>query len=167
MLTHHLACYKPILKPANLIDNSGHARKYLVQEYHSIDSFSHEMIIENISITGKIVRLNLRPYKSNNGDIEKLFQALLHSSEEISASKHIFIDLWNEFKQAVFKDKLPFDKEKFKTFDEKICATNYPVMHHSPEYRESNQPSYRVLKLNLAEKLLAVQDIKYCTSLMI
>jgi len=145
--------YQGVFGVGHILNNPEMANKYLDKEFKSVSASDNERLIENISITGEIVRLNLRPYKYQNGDIDRLFQAMLCSAEEISGSREKFLSLWNEFKQAVFNSELNFDKEELKIFDNKVKLENYPPMHHSSEYRKANQPAYRVLKKDIAEKL--------------
>jgi len=146
--------YQSVFGVGHLTVNSDLARKNLKQELDSVRAIDDEKMIENISISGEIVRLNLRPYKYQNGNIDRLFQAMLRSAGEITGSRDDFLKRWSEFKQAVILGDLNFDKEHLKIFDAKVKSENYPARHHSAAYKEANQPAYRVLKNDLARKLL-------------
>lgn len=145
--------YQSVFGIGHIIANPASARKYLEQELDAASAVDDESVIENISVSGDIVRLNLRPYIHRNGNIDVLFQAMLRSVEEISGNNEEFLALWNEFKQAVFNGELNFDSKELKIFDQKVKSENYPAMHHSAAYKEANQPAYRVLKRGIAELL--------------
>jgi hypothetical protein len=147
--------YQGVFGVGHILDNPQMAKKYLEQEFESVIASDTEALIENISVSGEIVRINLRPYKYRNGDIEKLFEAMVHSAEEISGSQKRFLGLWNEFKQAVLNGQLDFNKNELVIFDNQVKSDYYPAMHHSSAYREANQAAYRVLKINFAQQLLS------------
>ncbi len=141
--------YQSVYGIGHILANPAMAQRYLAQEFKSINAIDDEALIENISIPGEIVRLNLRPYKQQKVHINRLFQAMMRSAAEISGSREKFLDLWNQFNQAVLNSDLNFDKQQLKIFDGKAKSENYPVMHHSRAYREANRPAYRVLKKTL------------------
>ena len=123
------------------------------------DSADNIDLIENISLLGEIVRLNLQPYKFRNGDVDQLFQAMIKSVRNISGQQKEFVKLWNEFKRAVLDGKLDFDLDELTLFDAKVKSQNYPAMHHSEGYRIANNPAYRVLTKNDALKLIENQFV--------
>ena len=146
--------YQSVFGIQHILDDKERAKIYLQQEFESINTDGHEDLIENISVSGGTVRLNLRPFKNRNGNIDHLFQAMLHSAEEIASSVQEFLDLWNQFKQAVFRAELNFDKTELSAFDHKMKLENYPARHHSAAYRAANRPAYRVLKRKFADRLV-------------
>ncbi len=153
--------YQGVLGVGHILDEPEMAKKYLEQEFSSIPACDDEKLIENISMTGEIVRINLRPYKFRNGNVEQLFQGMISSAKTISGSCEQFLSLWNEFKRLVLSGKLNFNKQELEIFDNDVKKENYPAMHHSPAYHEANQPAYRVLKKSIAETLLKAQNIEY------
>ncbi len=146
--------YQSVFGIGHIIVNPASAWKYLELELEAVSAINDESLIENISITGEIVRLNLRPYKFRNGSIDQVFQAMLRTAIEISGSGEDFLKQWNDFKQAVVNGELNFDKKELKIFDDRVRTKNYPARNHSTAYKEANQPAYRVLKRGIAEQLL-------------
>ena len=146
--------YQSVFGIGHIIADPELARKYLEQELDSIPAIDDYELIENISISSEIVRLNLRPYKFRNGSINRLFQAMLLTTDKISGSREDFLEQWNDFKQAVDNGELNFDKKELKVFDDKVKSEDYPVRHHSAAYKKVNQPAYRVLKRDIAVLLL-------------
>lgn len=153
--------YQGVFGVAHILDNQHMAKKYLADEFESTTASDKIDLIENISVSGKIVRLNLQPYKYRNGDIDQLFQAMLKSAQEISGSQQEFLKLWDEFKQAVFDEKLNFNVTDLNKFDAKVKLHNYPAMHHSENYRTANNPAYRVLRKEDAIRLIETQKLKF------
>jgi len=154
--------YQCVFGVAHILDNQEMAKKYLESEIESIIASDKIDLIENISLSGEIVRLNLQPYKFQSGDTELLFQAMLRSAQEICGSQKEFLKLWNVFKQAVLDNKLNFSLEELKKFDTKVKSQNYPAMHHSENYRVANKPAYRVLRKEDAIDLIKNQNLKFC-----
>jgi hypothetical protein len=153
--------YQSVFGIEHLLSDLEAAKCYLAQEVDAIIADDAEAMLESIAPDGAVVRLNLRPYKFHHGDLEKLFQAMLDSAKQIKGSQEDFLKWWEFFKQAVIQNKLDFDLAELEAFDQKAQSENYPPMHHSPHYREANQPAYRVLKREIAEQLLALQHVEF------
>ncbi len=145
--------YQSVYGIGHILSEPALARQALVREFDSIAPSDAEQLIERISPSGDMVRLNLRPYKSRDGNIDLLFQAMLRSATATPGSPEKFLVWWNQFKHAVFEGTLNFDKEDLKIFDNELQLSNYPVVHHSLAYRESNHPAYRVLIGHIASQL--------------
>ena len=142
--------YQSVFGVAHILDNPDRAKKYLEQEMMTVPASDHLPLIENISISGDIVRINLQPYKFYGGNTDLLFEAMVASAREINGTQQEFLELWDEFKHAVLNSSLNFDKQELIDFDVKVKSENYPARHHSSDYREANQPAYRVLKRSVA-----------------
>jgi len=150
--------YQGVFGVAHILDNPAKAKQYLEQEFQSIEPSANEKLIENISVSGEVVRLNLRSYKFQNGNVNLIFEAMKRSAKEIKGSQQQFLTVWDEFKQAVFNGELNFEKEELLTFDSKMKSSNYLVMHHSQGYRDTNHPAYRILTKKCAKQLLSDQN---------
>ena len=146
--------YQGVFGVAHILDNPDLAYQYLKTEFALVKPAADEPIMENISVSGEIVRINLRPYKKAGGKISELFQIMVLSAEEINGSQKQFIWYWEDFKTAVFDGRLKFDKSELNLFDNKIKQENYPAIHHSEAYRQANKPAYRVVKKSLVESIL-------------
>ncbi|MBL7095783.1 hypothetical protein ISS22_17685 [candidate division KSB1 bacterium] len=131
---------------AHILKNKDHARQFLKNEIDSIEKSDNEPLIEHISISTNLVRINLRPFKKSGSSIDTLFEIMTRSVEETKQDKKRFLKQWREFRMAVIQEKLKFDVQELETFDLKVKAENYPAVHHSPGYRKANKPAYRVVK---------------------
>ncbi len=146
--------YQSIFGGEHLLTDLAHARQVLFQEFEAITPAADEPLIETISLSGAIIRLNLRPYKFRQGTPTVLFDALQKSAQSVTGSLADFLELWNAFKQAVLRHELPFDEQQLVQFDQKVQAENYPTQHHSAAYRQAYRPAYRILTRHLAEVLV-------------
>ena len=152
--------YQSVFGIEHLLNNLEAAKSYLEREVAATVAGDSEKLIETISPSGEVVRLNLKPYKFRHGDLDQLFQAMLRSAGQMKGSREDFLKYWRYFKGAVIQNKLAFDLAELEAFDQKAQSENYPPMHHSPQYREANQPAYRVLKREIAEQLLSSQKVE-------
>lgn len=146
--------YQGVFGGEHLLANPAHARQLLYQEFEAIIPADIDPLIETISPTGAIIRLNLRPYKFRQGQPAWLFQAMQQSAQSATGSKAEFLKLWTIFKEAVYRQELPFDHQLLLLFDKKLQSENYPARHHSAAYRQAYQPAYRVLQCHMAEILV-------------
>ena len=123
------------------------ARRRLVEEFGRVDvsEFLGESLVEDVSLGGGVVRVNLRPFKRLGLSLDRLFGAMVVSAERIEADRAGFVRLWNRFVGLVREGMLDFDYEALVEFDGVVRARGYPPVHHSREYVEANKPAYRVV----------------------
>ncbi len=134
---------------AHILKNMDRAQQFLKEEIASIEESNDEPLIEPISVSNDLVRINLRPFKKFGYSVDKLFEIMIRSVEETKADKQRFLNQWCEFKESVIHGKLKFDRKELETFNQKVKAENYPAVHHSSGYRKTNNPAYRVVKENI------------------
>ena len=139
--------YQSVYGPAHILSNLDAAKAYLENELSQIDSLNKEPLFEPLSLDNKIVRVNLRPYKSQGGKAEILFQVLQESARTIRRNDKDFNHLWDTFVTLVNSQKMDFDKKSVALISEQIRRVGIKQMHHSSEYRRANEPSYRVISL--------------------
>jgi len=144
--------YQGTLGIEHLLTDTTAAKQYLADEWRAIMAREDEPLYEIISPDSQWVRLNLKPYKAAGGDIEKIWEAMLHSAH-VTKSKESFIKRWQEFISLVNEKKLLFDVSSLNDFDKQNVLANYPAIHHSQEYTRAYQPAYRVLLLGEARRL--------------
>lgn len=146
--------YQGVFGIEHLLSASIMAKRYLQNEWATIIAAVDEELIENISVSGATVRLNLRPYKFRKGSVNSLFAAMMQSTHQTPGAGEKILQLWNTFTRAVSENDLNFDLNELTKFDARVRSENFPPMHHSLLYRQSNHPAYRVLKNDIAIKLV-------------
>ena len=127
-------------------DESG-PRRWLEREWSQIGSAPpNEPEVVQLTPDGRLLRVNLRPYKSRSGDREMLLAILILSAERFSASKHRFQAAWNELGEWLMSRRVGhLTIETWTAFDRLQKPLGYPAVHRSKEYEAAYQPAYRVV----------------------
>ena len=147
--------YQSVFGVAHILEKPEFAKQYLVSEIESVGGSDSEPLMENISVSGEIVRINLRPYKKSGRPVETLFEIMVKSAGEINGTQANFLKQWEAFKKAVKNGKLKFELQELEKSDREMKAKNYPAVHHSEKYREANKPAYRVVKKSVFWELFS------------
>ncbi|MCK4688694.1 MAG: hypothetical protein KAT41_00195 [Candidatus Marinimicrobia bacterium] len=140
--------YQATLGPAHLGTNEEIILSYLNREVESINADPEIDLVENISPSGKYVRINLKKFKDKGGNIKLLTNAIALSAKEKVLSERILNKRWEMIARMVDSGDLPFDKEEFRQFSDFIISNKSEIPHHSKKYRECYSPSYRVVLKN-------------------
>lgn len=144
-------CYQAAFGAEHLLSNEDRARAYLAAEFDSVLPTS-EPLFEMIS--EEMARVNLGAWKRENRDLESLFNVFKDSAFVKVGAKEDFL-LYLQTAQGVMSCSLPdFDLEKWCDFLEKYKEAGMPAIHHSAQYRETEKPSYRIVKKSLLEEIL-------------
>jgi len=110
-----------------------------------------EPLVEPVSVDGGVVRVNLRPYIRQGGDLGALYRAMLESSVH-EGDPAEFASLWGVFKEAAAELKLDFDDETIRLYDRSLEEKGPEPRHHSAAYREAYYPAYRVVMRRMFEE---------------
>ncbi|MFC1724892.1 hypothetical protein ACFL4T_04635 [candidate division KSB1 bacterium] len=130
------------------------AYKILLEEYHSVNPLKDELLLENISTDNEIFRVNLRPFKKSGLPVDKLFNVMIETVKAVNPDKGKLVKDWKLFKEMVDENKLSFDWEEMNSFELEINKKDFPAVSHSDEYRKANNPSYRVVQVNIFQDIL-------------
>ena len=110
-----------------------------------------EPLVEPVSVDGRLVRVNLRPYIRQGGDLRALYRAMLESSKH-EGDPAEFVSLWGMFKEAAAELELDFDDETIRLYDRSLKEKGPEPRHHSAAYREAYYPAYRVVMRRIFEQ---------------
>jgi hypothetical protein len=152
----------------HLIDDLVNFQNRLFHDILKSHPTSDEPILENVSINGIVMRLNLRPFRALYGnDIEKacnvLAKVCINSSENTKGDNerffsllHGFRDLNREGKLRVGKTRIIFPTDMVDHFLREVKKIVHrigeiPVFSHSAKYRQLNEPSYRVIDMAVVQ----------------
>lgn len=101
-------------------------------------------------------RINISAWKHLQLDAQWLFRLfLLTAKQQRTATDDQFIQLLNTVDTLSEDDALPFSKEKWTEFRSAYEQNGIRPVRHSQEYRNGEQPAYRVMHLKY-EKLIPV-----------
>jgi len=145
--------YQGIFGVAHILENREAAQQYLQTEFDAVEPSPNEPLLEEISLNGEVVRVNLRPFKAQQFPLHRLFEVMVQTAEEIQGSQEEFMRLWGQFTTLVREKRLAFDRQTLDTFDAEVRAANYPPVHHSEGYKRANRPAYRVVKRSIFQRM--------------
>jgi hypothetical protein len=141
--------YKLVFQAAlgneHLLTDSAMVHDYLIRELESIQASAVEPLLEEISADGEVVRLNLRPFKAQQGDHRSLFQAMMQTARTFQKSPEHLEQYWRDLEQMANSGAMAFDAAAMQSFFREIREKGYPAVHHSAVYAEKYAPAYRVI----------------------
>ncbi len=137
----------------HMLGDTAAVRSFLLQELSSLtEAFPGEPLIERISSDGRIVRINLRPFKQSGMDPDLLVQSMFASAAAIKPDTLMFKRQWNEFAGLAKYGFLNFNVDDVQAYSERIASNILSPGHHSQPYEKANQPAYRVVRKDVFEK---------------
>jgi hypothetical protein len=149
---------------AHILTDTAEVRKYLLDELASIDTTIHgEQLIERISPTDEIVRVNLRPFKRSQLDPEKLVAAMFLSASRTKPDTEGFYHDWNEFSGLVRYGLLEFPIKDLEEWNARVSSGNLEPAHHSKQYTEFYKPAYRVVMRAVFGSTFQARDLEVST----
>lgn len=145
----------------HLLGDTTSVRSYLLDEMASMDTADRgEMLVEQISTTGEIVRVNLRPFRSLSFDPESLVQIMYRSARMMTPDTTLFYRNWEDFKSLVRYGLLSFPVEEVDEWESQLPSGVIAPVHHSVSYVEANAPAYRVVRCDVFESFFADRRAK-------
>jgi len=153
---------------AHTVDDPDRFRDRLYHELLGIRPTSDEPVMENVSIDGSIMRVNLRPFRAlfandTHKACDLLTAACLESAAAPKGSSERFRMVLYSFRDLNKAGELVagnivymFPSEMVDRFFKEVSDLagrlgQIPVFSHSPVYRRLNLPSYRVVDLAVIE----------------
>lgn len=141
--------YKLVFQAAmgneHLMTDSAMVHDYLIRELESIQASSAEPLLEEISADGEVVRLNLRPFKAQQGDHLALFRAMMQTARAFQKSPERLEQYCRDLEQMAKSGAITFDAAAMQSFFREMREKGFPAVHHSAVYEEKYAPAYRVI----------------------
>lgn len=139
--------YHATLGGEHAIRDATGPREWLAREWASLsEPLSDEPLVVPLDPEGRILRVNLRPYKRRGGDREMLLAVFVASAERFRPTKSVFLDAWNALGQRLAKGEIgKLTKSEWDRLDRSCAALSYPPIHHSAAYSAAYSPAYRVV----------------------
>lgn len=120
-------------------------RAWLERELATMGYGPEEPLVDDISPSGEIVRVHLRPYVEARHDPEKLLEAFLRTAREYRGCTERLQRYAEAAKQMAFAGLLPFQPDHVSDFVQRMEQQGFPAVHHSRIYERLYQPAYRVV----------------------
>jgi hypothetical protein len=131
------------------------AMAVLIEEASRINLNDHQEdpLIESVSPDGSMVRVNLRKYILQGGNLDKLY-TVMQESASIQGEPEEFLRYWDQFKKLVDDGVLYFPHSEIKELDDFIKHEGVKPKHHTEQYREAYYPAYRVVSMKIYNKVM-------------
>lgn len=114
---------------------------------------------ENIRPDGQIVRFYLAPYKAREGQIGQLLALSYWTTTLYEGNLENLKSSWETFEKLCRDRKwLKFPIEEVEEFGRWLRRSQFPPVHHTELYRQTYQPSYRLLLREFLPVLLTASD---------
>ncbi|MBN1397236.1 MAG: hypothetical protein JXA06_04305 [Bacteroidetes bacterium] len=146
--------YQAAMGNAHIMDDTVSARKYLETELASIDTLSDEPLVEYLVSDSSVARVNLRVFKKQKCNSDKLFTIMIKSASSINQSEELLQRFLDDIIELADKDCIPFEKDEVTAFFRDMKEKGFPVMHHSGIVNKEYRPAYRVLSGKVFQKYL-------------
>ena len=141
--------FQGIRGPEHIIASPEAFTERLQGEWEFLEPAGDEPLLESIRPDGRLLRLNLRPFKAARGVIEDLATACLRTSLSSWGTLVELQTAWNGFSAACREYTWPGVKlEEINAFTTWVEAQGYPPVHHSERYRSLYRPAYRLVALD-------------------
>ena len=131
-------------------DDSG-PRRWMEREWKTLDRPKPgEPRVVKLDPEGRMLRVNLRPYRASGGESEMLLAVFVASAKQFRPKKDRFVVVWRQL-----GDHLKQHREGNLTYpawrrlDGQTKKLGYPAIDHSAAYERSAKPAYRVILAEL------------------
>ncbi|MBQ2879481.1 MAG: hypothetical protein IJE27_02195, partial [Anaerotignum sp.] len=129
-------CYQAAFGAEHLLKDAEKAKQYLQAEYDAVAA-AEIPLYEPVS--ADVVRVNLAAWKYHGIPVAWLFRMMAHSAAEKQGGESLFRELLQKAEPIV-----PFPAE-WKAYMAEYLKGDLSPVHHSENYREKEQPAYRII----------------------
>ena len=144
--------YQGILGPEHLLAEPEAFAARLLAEYAAVPPSAFppaggkadEPLSEPVRPDGRLLRVNLRPFKARGGDPDRPLVACRAAAAARWGAQAELRAAWAAVASACQAGRWPHlgDVAAFSAW---LDAHDYPAVHHSTQYREAYQPAYRLV----------------------
>ncbi|HWD37299.1 MAG TPA: hypothetical protein VG944_00490 [Fimbriimonas sp.] len=103
---------------------------------------------------GKLLRVNLRPYKAMGGSKEALLKVFVDSAKAFHEDRSAFRSVWQQLGKRLAKRPIGDLTEAAWQSLNRRTTPDYPAIDHSAAYESANHPAYRVVLATKWEHVL-------------
>jgi hypothetical protein len=122
-------------------------RRWLDREWPTVaDPVKGELETVPLTPDGRLVRINLRPYRARNGDKEMLLWTFVLSAQKFKSDKREFVREWNALGARL--EQRAWNRlthSEWSRLDIALRPKNFPAIDHSAIYEKTYKPAYRVV----------------------
>ena len=127
-------------------DDSG-PRQWMIREWANLTSpMPNEREVVPLDPQGRLIRVNLRPFRARGGDSEMLLAVFVSSARQFRPNRREFISSWNELGKRLQRSSIgKLTSREWRRLDRETKVLGYAAIHHSPWYESQAKPAYRVV----------------------
>ena len=131
----------------HLVANEEEAREALLREYASVERNWTVPLCEEIG--GGLVRVNLTAVMRR--DLDRLGDAFIASAVLCAGTEDRFRKKLDVLRQVAAQGCFRFAAQELEDYLSAYEQAGFPVVSHSPQYREAYKPAYRLVRFTQAE----------------
>lgn len=117
-------------------------------EWDNLTGVHIEPAIDPISPDGKIARIHLRSYLSQDYSKDDLLMAFIRTANAQNGSQEKLKKFCNCLRDLSKAKQLPFNPEDTEAFLNDVENKDYPTLRHSNIFKKEYEPSYRIVHLD-------------------
>jgi hypothetical protein len=138
--------YQGVRGPEHIIVSPKAFVERLEEEWDALDLAGNDPLWESIRPDGRLLRLNLRPFKADGGHLDRLVTACLETSRASWGTQADLQQTWEGFAKGCRERLLPgLALDPVESFTSWLEANGFPPVHHSERYRSLYRPAYRLV----------------------
>ena len=130
------------------------AKNWMSREIAGLDLNIKNKLIDTLSASGNLVRVNLRPFLEEGNDPDKLVNAFIRTANSFNGSADTLKRYLSIARRMIKRNQLPLDLDKLNNLTAEMEPKNFPAIHHSKKYEETYKPAYRVVASEYLTDLL-------------
>lgn len=146
-------CYQAAFGAEHLLADAEKAKAYLLQEF--AETAEKEIPLYE-QISEDICRVNLAAWKKDCLPVEWLFRIFAASCREGTGGEEMFLSYLKQAEKILENEG--FSMVEWKTFLTGYLEEGIRAVHHSPQYREAENPAYRIINMQYIRLLPILQQ---------
>ena len=148
--------FQAVYGAEHMIQNYNDCYEMLDKEMSQIEADIHCPLYYDISFSFPLVRVNLSRCKAEKMDLHRISTAFIEGAKIVIKIDTLEFETYlNLAAIELIKDPFNFNEKNLEIFIRKIKKLGFPTVHHSEAYKKSYKPHYRVIPLNIWEKLIS------------
>jgi hypothetical protein len=151
--------------PGHAIKDKRKAHEWIERDLDTPAPSFNEPLVEVIHPAGEMVRLHLRPYAAQGGNLHRLRDAFVASAEATADNPDLMARWWAALCEWAVAGNAPradgFDTREMDLFGRACGERGWPADRHSDVYRSAYAPAYRVLTADQAQALCQREKLAF------